>query len=65
MKKLNKKRKSVVKINDERKIFVISTNTVVRYLCDRRRYLEDNWLLIAARYNCGVGNVWKAMEPKK
>ncbi|HNP53542.1 MAG TPA: hypothetical protein PKK69_02950, partial [Ferruginibacter sp.] len=24
--------------------------------------LNNDWLLIAASYNCGVGNVWNAME---
>lgn len=47
---------------DDRKNFVKSTTAAARYLCDRRRNLNDNWLLMVASYNCGVGNVWNAME---
>ncbi|MBS1496682.1 MAG: lytic transglycosylase domain-containing protein [Bacteroidetes bacterium] len=49
-------------ITDERKNFVRSTHAAARYLKDRSRNLNGNWLLIAASYNCGVGNVWDAME---
>ena len=45
-----------------RKNFVRSTNAAARYLKDRSRNLNNDWLLIAASYNCGVGNVWNAME---
>lgn len=47
---------------DERKNFNKSTNVAARYLKDRSRNLDNDWLLIAASYNCGVGNVWNAME---
>ena len=47
---------------DDRKNFSKSTHTAARYLKDRMRNLDNNWLLIAASYNCGVGNVWNAMQ---
>ncbi|MEO6668638.1 MAG: lytic transglycosylase domain-containing protein [Ferruginibacter sp.] len=47
---------------DERKNFIKSTNVAARYLKDRSRNLGNDWLLIAASYNCGVGNVWNAMQ---
>ncbi|MEO7047721.1 MAG: lytic transglycosylase domain-containing protein [Ferruginibacter sp.] len=47
---------------DDRKNFARSTNAAARYLKDRSRNLDGDWLLIAASYNCGVGNVWDAME---
>lgn len=47
---------------DDRKNFIKSTTAAARYLCDRRKNLNDNWLLMVASYNCGVGNVWNAME---
>ena len=47
---------------DERKNFNKSTNVAARYLKDRSRNLDNDWLLIAASYNCGVGNVWNAIE---
>lgn len=47
---------------DERKNFNKSTVVAARYLKDRSRNLGNDWLLIAASYNCGVGNVWNAME---
>ncbi len=47
---------------DDRKNFNKSTIAAARYLRDRRANLDDNWLLIVASYNCGVGNVWSAME---
>ncbi len=50
------------KIIDERMVFLKSTNAAARYLKDRSRNLNNNWLLIAASYNWGVGNVWNAME---
>jgi membrane-bound lytic murein transglycosylase D len=61
-KKGTKSRKSTVKLKDDRKNFNTSTHTAARYLRDRRRNLDDNWLLVVASYNCGIGNVWKAME---
>ena len=47
---------------DDRKNFIKSTYAAARYLKDRSRNLNSDWLLIAASYNCGVGNVWNAME---
>ncbi len=49
-------------IIDERKNFSKSTYTAARYLKDRMRNLDNDWLLIAASYNWGVGNVWNAMQ---
>ena len=60
-KKTNKKIKAVV-IKDDRKNFNKSTYTAARYLKDRCRNLNNNYLLVAASYNCGVGNVWQAMK---
>jgi Soluble lytic murein transglycosylase and related regulatory proteins (some contain LysM/invasin domains) len=59
-----KKQKKGQKINrvDDRKNFKIATHTAGRYLRDRRRNLDDNWLLVVASYNCGIGNVWQAMK---
>ncbi len=48
--------------SDERKNFVKSTHAAAKYLKDRCRNLNNDWLLIAASYNWGVGNVWNAME---
>ncbi|MBS1742723.1 MAG: lytic transglycosylase domain-containing protein [Bacteroidetes bacterium] len=55
---------TIVKLKgiDERKNFNKSTIAAARYLKDRSRNLDNDWLLIAASYNCGVGNVWNAME---
>jgi membrane-bound lytic murein transglycosylase MltF len=50
------------KVIDERKNFNKSTYAAARYLKDRSRNLNNKWLLIAASYNWGVGNVWKAMQ---
>ena len=61
-KKSEKKQKSIVKLKDDRKNFNLSTHSAARYLRDRRRNLDDNWLLVVASYNCGVGNVWNAMK---
>jgi membrane-bound lytic murein transglycosylase D len=47
---------------DDRRNFKAATHTAARYLRDRRRNLDDNWLLVVASYNCGVGNVWNAMK---
>jgi hypothetical protein len=60
--KIEKRQKAVVKIKDDRKNFNVATHSAARYLRDRRRNLDDNWLLIVASYNCGVGNVWNAMK---
>ncbi len=47
---------------DDRKNFNKSTHTAARYLKDRLRNLNNDWLLVAASYNWGVGNVWKTLE---
>lgn len=47
---------------DERRDFVKSTHAAAKYLKDRCRNLNNDWLLVAASYNCGVGNVWKAIK---
>jgi membrane-bound lytic murein transglycosylase D len=60
-KQLNQ-RKTRLRLTDDRKNFNTATQTAARYLRDRRRNLDDNWLLVVASYNCGIGNVWKAME---
>ena len=57
-----KKHKAIPVAVDERKNFTRSTHAAARYLKDRSRNLNNDWLLIAASYNCGVGNVWNAME---
>jgi membrane-bound lytic murein transglycosylase D len=50
------------KQKDDRKNFIRSTTTAARYFKDRYHNLGDDWLLIVASYNCGVGNVWDAMQ---
>lgn len=60
-KKDSKKTKKLI-IKDDRKDFVKSTYAAARYLKDRSRNLNNDPLLIVASYNCGVGNVWNAME---
>jgi len=60
-KKEHKKFRPVI-IKDERKNFDKSTYTAARYLRDRCRNLDNDYLLVVASYNCGVGNVWRAME---
>ncbi len=50
-----------VQAKDERRNFNRSTHAAAKYLRDRCRNLNNNWLLIVASYNCGVGNVWEAM----
>lgn len=49
-------------VKDERKNFNKSTQVAARYLRDRSKNLNNNWLLVVASYNCGVGNVWDAMR---
>ena len=59
----NKKMKPTTKpATDDRKNFLKSTHTAARYLKDRMRNLDNDWLLVAASYNWGVGNVWNAMQ---
>lgn len=48
--------------SDDRKDFIKSTYAAAKYLRDRYHNLNGDWLLIVASYNCGVGNVWNAME---
>jgi len=47
---------------DDRKNFTKSTLAAAKYLRDRTRNLDNDWLLIAASYNCGIGNVWDAIK---
>jgi hypothetical protein len=54
--------KTMAKQKDDRKNFNKSTLAAARYLRDRRQDLDNNWLLVVASYNCGVGNVWNAMR---
>ena len=60
--KKGSKKTSLAKLRDDRKNFKIATHTAARYLRDRRRNLDDNWLLMVASYNCGIGNVWNTMK---
>ena len=60
-KKETKKIKKLI-VKDDRKDFVKSTHAAARYLKDRNRNLNNDPLLVVASYNCGVGNVWEAME---
>ena len=57
-----KRSKKSAKLIDERKNFHKSTNVAARYLKDRCRNLDNDYLLIVASYNWGVGNVWNAMQ---
>ncbi|MCW3089211.1 MAG: LysM repeat-containing protein [Ferruginibacter sp.] len=47
---------------DDRKDFTKATNAVARFLHDRKQNLDENWLLVVASYNCGLGNVKKAIR---
>lgn len=47
---------------DERKNLSKSTYAAAQYLRDRCRNLNNDYLLIVASYNWGVGNVWNAMQ---
>jgi membrane-bound lytic murein transglycosylase MltF len=51
---------SIDSANDERKDFNKSTKAAARYLKNSYNALHD-WYLAAASYNCGVGNVKKAI----
>lgn len=55
----------VVQPVDDRTHFIKSTYAAAKYLRDRSRNLNNDWLLIAASYNWGVGNVWAAMKKTK
>lgn len=54
--------KKVAVATDDRKHFLKSTHTAARYLRDRMKNLQNDWLLVAASYNWGVGNVWNALD---
>ncbi|MDB5278970.1 MAG: Lytic transglycosylase catalytic [Ferruginibacter sp.] len=54
--------KALARQKDDRKNFNKSTLAAARYLHDRSVNLDNDWLLVVASYNCGVGNVWNAME---
>ncbi len=54
--------KALARQKDERKNFNKSTLAAAHYLYDRSVNFNNNWLLVVASYNCGVGNVWSAME---
>lgn len=47
---------------DDRTDFVKSTYAAAQYLKDRCAAFNNDWLLVAASYNCGEGNVRKAMR---
>ena len=47
---------------DERKNLNKSTYAAAKYLRDRSKNLNNDYLLIVASYNWGVGNVWNAMQ---
>lgn len=47
---------------DERKNLNKSTYAAAKYLRDRCKNLDNDYLLIVASYNWGVGNVWNAMQ---
>lgn len=57
--------KKVVGKKDDRKDFTKSTYAAARYLNDRKRNFNNDWLLIVASYNYGTGNVWNAMAKSK
>ncbi len=60
--KNEKKKAKKVITRDDRKNFNKSTYAAARYLQDRCRNLNNDYLLVVASYNCGVGNVWTAMK---
>jgi membrane-bound lytic murein transglycosylase D len=60
--KNEKKKAKKVITRDDRKNFNKSTYAAARYLQDRCRNLNNDYLLVVASYNCGVGNVWNAMK---
>jgi hypothetical protein len=61
-KKAEEMLKAIAKQKDDRKNFDKATVAAARYLRDRKVNLNENWLLVVASYNWGVGNVWNAME---
>lgn len=52
----------LAKQTDDRKSFSKSTVAAARYLRDSKNALDDDWLLIVASYNCGLGRVLRAMH---
>ena len=50
------------KLIDERKNLEKSTVAAAKYLKDKSEILGGDWLLAAASYNCGLGNVQKAIR---
>lgn len=56
------KQRETKRLRDDRRDFLLSTHAAAKYLRDRSRDLGNNLLLVVASYNCGVGNVWKAMK---
>lgn len=54
-----------VKQYDDRSNFAKSTVAAAKYLRDRSRNLNNDYLLVAASYNWGIGNVWEAMKKTK
>ncbi len=61
-KKAKAQLRAMARQKDDRKNFDKSTVAAARYLRDRGSNLDNNWLLMVASYNCGVGNVWNAMK---
>ncbi len=59
--KVQGKKGGHIKTVDDRSNFIKSTNAAAKYLRDRSRNLDNDWLLIAASYNYGIGNVKNAM----
>ena len=57
--------RKVIGRKDERKDFNKSTYAAAKYLSDRKRNFNNDWLLIVASYNYGTGNVWDAMARSK
>jgi Transglycosylase SLT domain len=49
-------------LKDDRKNFYKSTHVAAKYLKERQKNLNNDMLLVVASYNCGVGNVWKAIK---
>lgn len=54
--------KKLVGKRDDRSSLYRSTLAAARYLRDRRKNLNNDWLLIVASYNYGIGNVWDVMQ---
>ncbi len=50
------------KVVDERKHLLKSTTAAANYFKDKNKLLGGDWLLTAASYNCGLGNVKKAIR---